>query len=44
MKKLLVILLILMLTVIPSISATDENVALTEGVTSKEGTTVVTRR
>ena len=40
MKKLFVILLILMMTVIPSVSAANGNVALTEGTTSK-GDTIV---
>lgn len=40
MNKLLTVLLILMLTVIPAVSAANENIALTEGTTAKDGTEI----
>jgi len=44
LNKYIVVLLILMLTIIPSISAADNNVALREGETSKDGTTIEMNR
>jgi len=40
MKRILVIILILMLTIVPNVSAAENNIALSEGVTSKGSTSV----